>query len=750
MKIKKELVVVFIVTVLGILVNTLYLYSVPEPLENRYQAQLSHLYPAVFFAAGHGMGTADVEQIEGLPDFIFGQSDRFDTAHIPADIELAPLKSRAAAHLYLLYAVGWMWRCFGVSLNGLIFFLILMRTLNLILIYGMFRLVVRDFASAALALLFCLSPYMLYENTLIQYQVRAPFLFFSLWITLLLITRPWHRWMLIGLSVVWGIILGISVGFRYELVTYLPPALLVLFILTKVNTKQPFLYRAAATILCMGFFLFCSYPILFGHSIITYHSPMHTVLLGLRPQVEYNLAFDESSYEVMPNVMIGDSAALALVSSYARRKGVEDSLINKESAEYERYEGNKDTNLLLDPYLLFNGDIYAKAADSLVYQILWLLPSDFVCRAWEAVAAIPRQFDDIHRLFVKDHEKLSLWLRINLLIQEKAAVHLKQWGLLYLILVLVVYSSRHLYEALVLTAVLAWYGGYPSIMFAPGTGVYFVSVVSVFAVICFWKWLFTLMVKVVNKERRRSFLKDAPFLTERKEPIVKALCYVLITVTAIIVPAAGLRAWQTKQVHQLANQIEAYPRYPLSLQEEITDHTAMFKPKEPLPGLTPPQPPGVGETAWEYMVLALDTHGCDIPVTIHYDQRRVLNDYSETVVIHGVHDGEAGRVLFFFPVYELDISYKPELWRDFKRAYPYFSGDPDDPRPVEEQEWWLPGKFEGISIAENYQSQVAGLYRVEVDEDLEILPFMQIPQLREEIRPYKTGYLERAVRSMKR
>ena len=61
-----------------------------DPLEHPLFIQTNLLYPAIFFAAGHGMGTADIREIPGLADFIYKKEMQFDTANIPEDIEQFP------------------------------------------------------------------------------------------------------------------------------------------------------------------------------------------------------------------------------------------------------------------------------------------------------------------------------------------------------------------------------------------------------------------------------------------------------------------------------------------------------------------------------------------------------------------------------------------------------------------------------------------------------------------------------------
>ncbi len=735
----QEVFLIIIVMVLGFAINHIYLHHIEKPLENRYQAQLSHLYPAIFWAAGHGLGTTDVDKIPGLPEFIFGEVDSFDISTIPKDITLVSITSPVRSHLYYVYAVGWMWRFFGVSQDTLILFLILLRTASTVLIYGLFRVGLGRAAAFMGTLIAVFSPMLLCEGMLIRDFARAPFLFAFLLIVLYLTTRPHSPLAGMALSILQGMVLGIGMGFRSDLLICLPPAVMTLLFFARIQIGRPFLYHPACLIMFLIAFLPLSWPILFSGGMTSDQTPLHAVLLGLSPDMESGLEFGDASYELMPRASVADSANLGVVNVYARRSGIKDSMINKNIAEYQRYTGNKDTQLLLDPYLLFNGKVYAENAERLVRALFFMFPADFVVRAWIAVAAVPKIPERACEQISQSVHTLPRWLQINLGFQRVFARHLTKWGLLYILLVLCALSIERLATALFFMGLLAWFGGYPSIIYEYRHTFYMGIIPLLTFMLCLNGLLGT--VKALSKGKdRRAFLERTRTLS-----FWKPLCFAFIVACVILLPVAALRFWQSEQVSLLADKTGTCTKAPLEMFRELTDSDIFMRPKAVLPGLSDPDTTVPGETGWEYLALAFDTHGQDIPVTLHYDRSRVFHDYTQTITIHGVNDGGPGKVWFYFPIYETDLTFSMDMWRDFRRAYPFLSGKPDDPRSLEEQDWWKRGKFEGISFPKEYAGLFDEAYRVNDATGLEFLPLIQVPENWCYFRAYKTGPLERAV-----
>ena len=244
-------------------VNEAFVPSLSAPFNHQYQVLLPLVYPAVFFAAGHGLSTADVDQVPGLNEFIYGEADSFDIGNIPDDLELKPINSPVVvSHYYYLWLVGWIWRVFGVSLDSLVLLSVLLRALCAGLLYGLFRVSLGRFSSIVGVLFVGCSPAMLHTGMSIRDFSKTPFLFTVFLILTVLVTRSLSRKHVLLLSSLLGLVVGIGMGFRQDLLICVPPVLATLLFFAQIQGENRVLIRGVAvTVLCI-FFSLASYPIL--------------------------------------------------------------------------------------------------------------------------------------------------------------------------------------------------------------------------------------------------------------------------------------------------------------------------------------------------------------------------------------------------------------------------------------------------------------------------------------------------------
>jgi tetratricopeptide (TPR) repeat protein len=219
-----------------------------------------------------------------------------------------------------------------------------------------------------------------------------------------------------------------------------------------------------------------------------------------------------------------------------------------------------------------------------------------------------------------------------------------------------------------------------------------------------------------------------------------------LTAAAFVAPLTGLRICQKTQLRHLAEQLTKATLEPVPIKVAFSEGHVLLRSREPLPGLVNAEELPPGETAWEYAALVFDTHGHDIPLKVQYDENRLLNDFSQETIIHGVKDDRTGRITFFFPVYEVDTAYSMDMLEEFVRTFPNIVSGIDDPRPIPEQDWWRRSKFLGVSFPEKYLGLFEGFYVVRNIEDIPLLPIFQIPEDRRFLRLYKTGPWERRLR----
>jgi len=717
-----------------------------DPLEHPALLQTNMFYPAVFFAAGRGLGTADISKVPGLEDFIYKRSMDFDVNNIAADLEVVPLNSVfESSHLYLLYGLGWCWRLFGVSAWVAALYVGIMCAFCSLALYGILRLVLGRTSSFLGTLVIASSPLLINGAIEIRDLGKVPFilgfLFASAW---LLKTKHSSR-ALLSAAALLGLFLGVGLGFRQDLLVCLPIAIAIFLVLVKLDNKKTIVPRIMATCLFLVCFVVAAAPIIKAIALEGGQASLHGFLHGISPESEGRFDFGGAAYDSLLSV---DPANFAIVSAYAQRSGNTTSMVNKYSSEYLRLQGDKTAPLLRDPYIYFTGSEYGKWANKVIMEYLKLFPADIVSRAWRAVFSTQLIPLKMHNIMKESFPNPPAWMQALLLLHRHLARHLTQFGLFYLVCIGLALSLRHPFNAVCLFAFYAWFAGYPSIWYEI-RHLFFLGFFPYLAMIIFWIGLIQLLIHCYTKERRRRLVTLYFENGLWKKSLRNGAAFVTVAALAILLPTGLLRLWQIHQVQGFAQSLTAEALEPISVEQRITDGQLILAPMQKLPGLLDADSLPAGETAWEYVAVQINTKGADIPLTIHYDKTHIIYDLSQDIGIRGIKDNGEGTLTLFFPIYETFMNYGGELMpSEILKNFPTFKHMIQDVRPIAEQDWWKRGKFLGISFPEQYAVSFQGFFRLPNPRHMKLLPIFQVPEDLRFLRSYKTGPWERYLRHL--
>lgn len=717
-----------------------------DPLEHPYFLQTNLLYPAVFFAAGHGMGTADIDKIPGLDDFIYKRTMSFDIGNIPEDIEVTSLDTVfEVTHLYFLYGMGWLWRIFGVSAWVGALYGGLMRAFCALATYGLFRVSLGRIISLGGTLLISIAPFMVDSAIELRDFGKAPFILGFVLAAVFLVYRKHRPAVLLLLAAALGALLGIGYGFRQDTLACLPPLVATILLFTHPRSSYVWFTRFAALTLFLMVALLTAYPIIQGVAAEGGQAPLHAFFHGISPESEARIQFGGASYDSFISV---DPAAYGIVNVYARRKGHLESMVNKGSSEYRRTQGDRNAPLLRDPYVYFTGAEYGRYATQVVKEYAWMYPADLASRAWRSVFSlhhIPLQMCDDMEHSAKDKPQ---WLAALIQFHRLVSCHLSQFGLFYCIAVLTMISARSLGLALYFSALMAWFAGYPTLWYEI-RHLFFLAFIPLWVMILFWGWCIRGFRVFCKNEEQRSL--GGLLLNYRSwiKPLGKVICFWAILLITVVLPVLLLRLWQMHQVYGLAERLGETRLEDVEVSSKAFEEKVFISPVEPLPQLAASINLPAGETGWEYVAAVFDTHGQDIMVTIHYDDAQLIYNFSQDLCVYGINDDQEGRVTLFFPIYEVFMNYGGELMAsEILKTFPDAAALINDPRPIAEQAWWKRGCFSGISFPEKFSSAFKGFYRARAIDTLSLLPIFQLPEDRHFLRPYKTGPWERSLRRM--
>lgn len=730
-----------LIAIVVLLVNHLCSVTDAKPFNTPYAALLPFTCPSIFWAAGQGLVTTDIEKIPDLVAFIYREKETFDINLIPKDCNWESISSTAVlTHRYYMYFIGIIIWIFGVSIASLIKAAIIIRLVSSLLLYCILRKGLSRASAMIITLLVCTSPAMITLDMTPRDMSKVPFIYAIVCIIVHLFLKKITLKQYLAFSGILGVLLGVGYGFRPDLIICLPPALFSLIFTPRDYSRVLFRNRIVAVVLMVTTMFPFVWPIFKAAAREgNQQTSAHTFLVGMSPGIEKKMNFGEASYNVFPFSFSGEAAVYSVVNTYARRTGNMESMVNVHCSEYQRFLGNRNAELLLDPYFFYNGPVYAQVGRIVLRDLISIFPADFVARAWCGVATAFQGPLYYSSALLQTGDTCPLWKKWLLELHNVLSILISKYGLIIVTSSLVFLAGANLRLAVFFTGLFLWFFGYPSVQFEYRHS-FFLIFVPFWAVGLgveqFARFVYNALKSSskVGRGRITSFFRNI-------------FVFVASMIFIYIFPLVLLRTWQSYQLNQYINTLCNAQFRPIKGVIELNGDNLRLIPSETLQGLQKSSELPPGETAWEYVALVFDTHGYDVPVHILYDEKRFLNDFSQTVLIQGVSNGTPGRVTLFFPIYELDTTYSLDMLPEFLRTFPALAERINDDRPIYEQDWWRRGKFLGISFPEMYLPLFRGFFTVRNIEDVQLLPIIQVPDDRQFLHPYKTGPWERRIRS---
>ncbi len=293
-----------------------------------------------------------------LEAFLLRERDSLSPDDLPADLPVAVPKSDwILRHRYLFVSVGLLWRMLGISwsvVDGLrVFFFCVMSAS----VYGLFRLGLGRRTSLLAAALLTAFPLMLFYSWNLRDFSKGAFILPAMFLIGWLAARPRGRRGVLLASLALGLLAGVGIGFRADMLACLAPSFFaVLFCRTRPNAGGAAL-RASAVALLAGAFLVPGLPILLefrGTGINAYDASMGFATLN-----DDNMEVARASYERV--YVSDDSFVSAAISDRAARR---------QRAATPLTPVAENRNLFFrDTALFFPGDMLTRAYAA----VLWVL-----------------------------------------------------------------------------------------------------------------------------------------------------------------------------------------------------------------------------------------------------------------------------------------------------------------------------------------------------------------------------------------
>ncbi len=313
---------------------------------------------ALGVALGLGLGTPETDESNIFHDFLNFRRVGIPETEIPQHLQLLPPDGFDLLQRYLFTTMGLVWRLWGISWDAIKAMLIVFFAVSALLVYGICRLAMNRWLSAAAAALFCLSPSVHTQLPAIRDFPKAAFLLAIILVVGVLVARRVRtRWYL-GLAVVLGLVLGGGLGFRTEVMLGLPPAVLTLaFCPLRRGSRQVRTRCAGLGLLAVAFFA-SSYPLVSTMEQQGNPAAMYA-LHGLGASYKAPLSIEPASYDLMYVHL--DNHTFAATTSYGRRVlGFQNPI----------------------PFLTEQD---AAAANHYLWELATTFPADFLVRAYASV-----------------------------------------------------------------------------------------------------------------------------------------------------------------------------------------------------------------------------------------------------------------------------------------------------------------------------------------------------------------------------
>jgi len=187
--------------------------------------------PSIMFACGKGFVNVNPNEIPHLRAFLDFQEQDFSPQNIPDDIQYQELDTYQQYHRYLVYAVGIIWRLFGVSWEVIRWFLILLYTITVIIVYAIARIFLPSYLSIFVGFSFIISEVPFCILPILRDFARAPFILLVIFFLFYLIRGVKTNKRFILFCILLGLTCGIGIGFRRDVLMFFFPSLFILLIL---------------------------------------------------------------------------------------------------------------------------------------------------------------------------------------------------------------------------------------------------------------------------------------------------------------------------------------------------------------------------------------------------------------------------------------------------------------------------------------------------------------------------------------
>ena len=602
--------------------------------------------PAVGVAAGMGYASVDTDA-PGVQAFLQQETDYLDLEPLRDPRFFRPVFGKFELdRVYLLYAVGWVWRWTGVSWHAAWVVPCLMLGLMSVAVYELFRLGAGRLLSLIATGMTIVSPLVLENLPGLRDFGKAPFILFAMLFCGLVLTGKLTGWRRAFACIAAGLLVGVGIGFRQDVIICLPPMLGCLLLEPRAVRWH---VRLAGILLVLAAFLPPAWPVLRMNADTGGNNAFYLVQ-GFSEYSMRDLNLKPAAYT--PVYSHVDQGTHAAIVSYAEAEGLTLPQELKPAWTAARVRA-----ALLAPILPWHPAVVLPAAVPADRHDIWsygseqvarrmfqdlcvTFPADVLMRAYGSVLRIVRGERSLYTRDVPDRRAYEAVAAVR----DPVDAVLRYLALPLAVLVILCYAARRPWQALLALGVALYFLGYPSLS-SQQRHVFHLGFVSL------WP-LAVVLSHTLHRDRLRALPRNpTEWWNVTQFSVVVAAC--------LLLPWLGAYAWQRAQVEFLLERYDAAELETLSYSEETLEGGNCYVPEagslfEDLNASSPWSNFLSGRTqtrvAAEYLVADLECVSPGTRVDIEYDETVVeLGDWTER---HYPDEVLPLRVRVFVPVFQ--------------------------------------------------------------------------------------------------
>ena len=280
-----------------------------------YQVELA---PAVMSACDRGYVNPDLNALPELKRFLDLELNAFACGTLPTEVATVPLSNMQRAFQYQEFAIASTWRWAGVSWTGLAVLCGVLFGITTVAAYGLFRTAAgRTLAILGSVALVGSTLQLIHLPNLRDYS-KGPFLVAAACCLAWLARTTFSPRALVAIGAGYGVLIGLGMGFRNDLLIALPPFIATLFLFLPGRLRDGLGVKLAAVAACILAFWVTMAPMRAIYAPGGGNSMQHVLLLGLGDSFNADLGVTNDGLYSWGNAFT-DEYVHVQTSSYATR-----------------------------------------------------------------------------------------------------------------------------------------------------------------------------------------------------------------------------------------------------------------------------------------------------------------------------------------------------------------------------------------------------------------------------------------------